>query len=43
MSNLELREFHSFLEGLIERASREQRFSIERIVQLGSNCYQTSS
>ncbi|KVK53959.1 hypothetical protein BCY90_18860 [Agrobacterium deltaense] len=32
MSNLELREFHSFLEGLIEESSQEQRFSIDRIV-----------
>lgn len=32
MSNLELREFHSFLEGVIEESSREQRFSIEQIV-----------
>ncbi|TIN84230.1 MAG: hypothetical protein E5X94_03200 [Mesorhizobium sp.] len=32
MSNLELREFHSFLERLIENSSREQRFSVDKIV-----------
>jgi hypothetical protein len=32
MSNLELREFHSFLEGVIEESSQEQRFSIEQVV-----------
>lgn len=32
MSNMELREFHTFLEGLIERTSEEQRFSIEKVV-----------
>ncbi|WP_438748321.1 hypothetical protein [Pararhizobium sp. O133] len=32
MSSLDLREFHSFLEGLIEESSREQRFSIEKII-----------
>lgn len=32
MSSLELREFHTFLEGLIEESSREQRFSIDKIV-----------
>lgn len=32
MSNLELREFHSFLEGVIEDSSREKRFSIDKVV-----------
>ncbi|RWP38201.1 hypothetical protein [Mesorhizobium sp.] len=32
MSNLELREFHSFLERLIENSSREQRFSVDKVV-----------
>ncbi|TCU33505.1 hypothetical protein [Rhizobium azibense] len=32
MSSLELREFHTFLEGLIEESTREQRFSIDKIV-----------
>lgn len=32
MSNMELREFHTFLEGLIERASEEQRFSVDKVV-----------
>lgn len=32
MSNMELREFHTFLEGLIERTSEEQRFSVDKVV-----------
>lgn len=32
MSSLELREFHNFLEGLIEESSTEQRFSIDKVV-----------
>lgn len=32
MSNLDLREFHSFLERLIENSPRGQRFSIDKIV-----------
>lgn len=32
MSNLELKEFHSFLEELIEESSRDERFSIDKII-----------
>jgi hypothetical protein len=32
MSNLDLKEFHSFLEELIEETSREGRFSIEKTI-----------
>lgn len=32
MSDLELRQFHSFLEGLIDESFQEGRFSIDRIV-----------
>ncbi|MER8529303.1 MULTISPECIES: hypothetical protein [unclassified Mesorhizobium] len=32
MSNLELKEFHSFLEELIEESSREGRFSVDKTI-----------
>jgi hypothetical protein len=32
MSNLDLKEFHSFLEGLIEESSEDRRFSVDKTV-----------
>jgi hypothetical protein len=32
MSNLDLKEFHSFLEQLIEQSSRDERFSVEKTI-----------